>query len=82
MNRRDELRKQWAEWEDVVKEKRPKDVVFEIKNPFEDIFVFYDVGKDSFTITIRDDDEHVTGSVVLSGYNAEKVYHFLAGLYG
>jgi hypothetical protein len=86
MSKREELRKQWAEYDrrlDEVKETAPEDAVLEMDSEMGSgkVRAFYSVEDDDLEITRRYSDGAMR-VIALSGDEAEKLYHFLGGLYG
>jgi hypothetical protein len=77
MTRREELRERWQ----ATMAQMPKDEIYEIDG-YEPLTVIYKIGLDEFDIYRRDEDQHVIGRIFLSGNEAEKLCHFLGGLYG
>jgi hypothetical protein len=74
MNRREELQRQYVEYErklDELKEAGPENEVLSLKH----IKVVYLVEHDELSF---EESDHFIG---LSGDEAEKLYHFLGGLY-
>ncbi|MDR3173794.1 MAG: hypothetical protein LBU19_06070 [Treponema sp.] len=85
MNKRDELQSQWAQYErelDAVREKAPEDDVYELEGVNRNVVAAYRIKRDELEITKRYSNGNIEGSVALSGDEAEKLYHFLGGLYG
>jgi hypothetical protein len=75
MTRREELQKQWTKYKrrlDAVRETKPENARLEAG---EMVTAVYFVDSDALEITRG-------SSVTLSGDEAEKLYHFLGGLYG
>jgi hypothetical protein len=84
VNRREELRKRWAEyqWElDTVKEKAPENVCLKTDAPFP-LEMKYFVENDCLEITTWSTPTDFSKTLSLSGGQAEKLYQFLGGLYG
>jgi hypothetical protein len=82
MTRREELQKQWAEYErrlDAVHGTKPESEVFEEEKR---LTAVYSANGDTLKINLHDGYYNPVGSVTLSGDEAEKLYHFLGGLYG
>jgi hypothetical protein len=86
MSRREELQKQYAEYErklDEVKEKVPENPVCKVDSRYNgNVTMIYAINDDVFEITKRTGNGNVSGSVTLYDDEAEKLYHFLGGLYG
>jgi radical SAM superfamily enzyme with C-terminal helix-hairpin-helix motif len=85
MSKRDELQAAWAEYErklDEVREKAPENDVCEIESVNRSVIAVYKVEHDELEITKRHSNGNVIGSLALSADEAEKLYHFLGGLYG
>jgi hypothetical protein len=82
MSKRDELKKQWAEYESIVKDKKPENMVFKTGNGNDDVQVTYYVGTDVLSIWTHDFEGHVSGAIDMSGDEAEQMYRFLSELYG
>jgi hypothetical protein len=84
MTRREELQKQYAGYErklDELKETAPENVALKIDDGDRRVKAFYSIEKDGLKISEYAGDD-VDGIVTLSGDEAEKLYHFLGGLYG
>jgi hypothetical protein len=88
MTRREELQKQYAEYErklDELRETAPENEVLKIgpqNNGGMRLEVVYSIESDIFDMeNYEGADDDITGSLSLSGDEAEKLYHFLRGLY-
>jgi hypothetical protein len=85
MTKRRELRERYNEYErelDKMKEMVPENEVLEIESiNNEKIQVIYNAKDDELEITQYYKNEAVH-NIFFSSYEAEKLYHFLGGLYG
>jgi hypothetical protein len=89
MTKREELQKQYAEYERKAKEllkMLPQDGVLKIdpkNNNGLRLEVVYNLEDDELNMEHYDGDgDEVVGALTLSGDEAEKLYHFLGDLYG
>jgi hypothetical protein len=77
MNKREELRERWQ----AANEQMPKDEVCKIDS-CKPLTIVYKIDIDRFEMIRHNEDENVIGEIFLSANEAEKLYHFLGGLYG
>jgi hypothetical protein len=75
MTKREGLREQYRKAQEIM----PENEKCDFGNNTE---VYYYINNDKFEIIHRDHEDHVHGQIFLSGDEAEKLYHFLGGLYG
>ncbi|MDR1239567.1 MAG: hypothetical protein LBK27_05605 [Treponema sp.] len=81
---REELQKRYAEYErklDDLKEAAPENPICEMDTAGRNLIAVYITKHDELEITKRHSNGNVMGAVTLSGDEAEKLYHFLGGLY-